>query len=51
MKSSGYKRHASFDYFREKYQLRMEDRYIIYTNDLLAEYNLVYIPVYMTALI
>ena len=34
-----------------KYQLRMEDRYIIYTNDLLAEDNLVYIPVYMTALI
>lgn len=51
VKSSGYKRHASFDYFREKYQLRMEDRYIIYTNDLLAEDNLVYIPVYMTALI
>lgn len=51
VKSSGYKRHASFDYFREKYQLKMEDRYIIYTKDLYAEDSLVYIPVYMAALI
>lgn len=51
VKSSGYKRHASFDYFREKYQLKMEDRYIIYTKDLYTEDSLAYIPVYMTALI
>ena len=34
VKSSGYKSHKSFDYLIKKYQLKMEDRYIIYTKDL-----------------
>ena len=51
VKSSGYKRHASFDYFKEKYQLKMEDRFIIYTKDFQAEDSLMYIPVYMTGCI
>ena len=34
VKSSGYTSHKSFDYLIRKYQLKMEDRYIIYTKDL-----------------
>lgn len=51
VKSSNYKSHKSFDYFLKKYQLKMEDRYIIYTKDLKYENNVMYIPVYMTMLI
>ena len=32
-----YRSHKSFDYFVKKYQLKMEDRYIIYTKDLKME--------------
>lgn len=46
-----YKSHKSFDYLVEKYQLKMEDRYIIYTKDLKFENGITYIPVYMTMLI
>ena len=31
VKSSGYRSHKSFDYLVKKYQMKMEDRYIIYT--------------------
>ena len=51
VKSSGYKSHKSFDYFKEKYQLKMNDRFIIYTKDLAFEDGVLYIPIYMTALI
>ena len=34
VKSSGYTSHKSFDYLIQKYQLKMEDRYIIYTKDV-----------------
>lgn len=51
VKSSNYKSHKSFDYFRKKYQLKMEDRYIIYTKDLKFDDGILYIPVYMTMLI
>ena len=34
VKSSNYTSHKSFDYLIKKYQLKMEDRYIIYTKDL-----------------
>lgn len=34
VKSSGYTSHKSFDYLVEKYQLKMQGRYIIYTKDL-----------------
>lgn len=30
VKSSNYRSHKSFDYFKEKYQLKMNERYIIY---------------------
>ena len=49
VKSSNYKSHKSFDYFVKKYQLKMEDRYIIYTKDLKYEDGIMHIPIYMTA--
>jgi len=52
VKSSSYKRHASFDYFKEKYSnLKMPDRYIIYTKDLRKENDITYLPIYMTGLL
>ena len=51
VKSSNYKSHKSFDYLLTKYQLKTEDRYIIYTKDLKYEEGITYIPVYMTPFI
>lgn len=51
VKSSNYKSHKSFDYLIKKYQLKVEDRYIIYTKDLKFENGIMYIPAYMTMLI
>lgn len=48
VKSSNYMSHKSFDYLIQKYQLKMEDRYIIYTKDLKYEDGIMYIPIYMT---
>lgn len=50
-KSSGYMSHKSFDYLTKKYQLKMQDRYIIYTKDLKYKDEIMYIPIYMTMLI
>ena len=43
--------HKSFDYLIQKYQLKMEDRYIIYTKDLKYQDGILYLPIYMTMLI
>ena len=51
VKSSGYTSHKSFDYLVKKYQLKMEDRYIIYTKDLKQEGGILFLPVYMTMLL
>lgn len=51
VKSSNYKSHKSFDYLLKKYQLKMENRYIVYTKDLKYEDGITYIPIYMTMLI
>ena len=51
VKSSGYTSHKSFDYLIRKYQLKMEDRYIIYTKDLKYQDGILYLPIYMTMLI
>lgn len=51
VKSSSYKNHKSFDYFKEKYQLKMNERFIIYTKDLEFKEGILYIPIYMTCLI
>ena len=47
-KSSNYKCHKSFDYFKEKYKLKLRDKYIIYTKDLNYVDDIMYIPIYMT---
>lgn len=51
VKSPGYMSHKSFDYLTKKYQLKMQDRYIIYTKDLKYKDEIMYIPIYMTMLI
>lgn len=51
VKSSSYKSHKSFDYLIKKYQLKVEDRYIIYTKDLKYEDGITYIPIYMAAFV
>lgn len=48
VKSSGYTSHKSFDYLIKKYQLKIQDRYIIYTKDLKYQDGILFIPVYMT---
>lgn len=48
VKSSNYKSHKSFDYFKEKYQIKINERYIIYTKDLEVSDGIVYMPIYMT---
>lgn len=48
VKSSGYKSHKSFDYFKEKYQIKMNERFIVYTKDLAYEDGVLYMPIYMT---
>lgn len=48
VKSSGYKTHKSFDCLLGKYQMKMEDRYIIYAKDFKYEDGVTYIPFYMT---
>lgn len=48
VKSSNYRSHKSFDYFKEKYKIKMNERYIIYTKDLEVNDGITYIPIYMT---
>ena len=48
VKSSDYKNHKSFDYLKEKYQLKMNERYIIYAKDLEWKDDILFIPIYMT---
>mgnify|MGYP002860649117 CR=1 FL=1 len=48
VKSSSYKSHKSFDYFKDKYRLKMNERYMIYTKDLSFDDGVLYLPIYMT---
>lgn len=47
VKSSGYNLHKSFDCFVNKYDIKVENRYIIYSKDLKFEGGITYIPFYM----
>ena len=47
VKSSSYKNHKSFDLFLQKYQLKTEDKFILYTKDF-KEDGIMYLPLYMT---
>ena len=51
VKSSNYMSHKSFDYLLQKYQLKCENRFIIYTKDLKYQDGIMYIPIYMTMLL
>lgn len=48
VKSSGYKTHASLDAFCAKFSSRIKNRYLIYTKDMRAESDILYLPIYMT---
>lgn len=47
VKSSNYKRHASFDEFCKKFSGRILHKYLIYTKDLSKEQDVMYLPTYM----
>lgn len=47
VKSSNYKRHASFDEFCKKFSSRILHKYLIYTKDLRKEQDVLYLPTYM----
>lgn len=47
MKSSGYKKHASLDYFCEKYADRILRKYLVYTKDYEKDQDVICLPVYM----
>lgn len=48
VKSSNYKRHASFDEFCKKFSARILHKYIIYSKDLKKEQDVMYLPTYMS---
>lgn len=47
VKSSSYMTHKSFDYFARKYPIKLEDKYIIYSKDLMFKDGVTYLPFYM----
>ena len=47
VKSSGYRRHASFDHFREKHHRRIVESYIVYSKNYDHREGVTYLPVYM----
>lgn len=47
VKSSGYKRHKSFDRFVQKYQLKAEEKFVVYAKDFKQEDGVTYLPAYM----
>lgn len=48
VKSSSYRTHKSMDHLVKKYQIKVQDQYIIYTKDLKFEDGICYVPLYMT---
>lgn len=51
VKSSSYTSHKSFDYFINRYPIKLEDRFIIYGKDLKFEDGITFIPFYMAGLL
>ena len=47
VKSSSYRTHKSLDKFFEKYDVRANERYVLYTKDLQRDGEVVYLPLYM----
>ncbi|BEU88763.1 AAA family ATPase [Selenomonas sp. TAMA-11512] len=48
VKSSGYKRHTSFDVFCRRYSAQIGEKYILCTKDMQKEGDVVFLPIYMT---
>lgn len=46
-KSSSYRTHKSLDMFFEKYDVKSNERYVLYTRDLQCEDGVTYLPLYM----
>lgn len=49
VKSSGYRAHKSLDVFFEKYDVKAQERYVLYTKDLMRDGAVVYLPMYMAS--
>lgn len=47
VKSSGYRTHKSLDCFKEKYNVKMNEQFILYTKNLKTEGSIIYLPLYM----
>lgn len=47
VKSSSYRTHKSLDKFFEKYDVKSNERYVLYTKDVQREGEIVYLPLYM----
>lgn len=47
IKSSGYKKHRSLDYFCERYSERILRKYLVYTKDYAKDKDVICLPVYM----
>ena len=47
VKSSSYRTHKSLDRFFEKYDVKSNERYVLYTKDLQRADDVVYLPMYM----
>lgn len=51
VKSSGYKAHISLDEFCKKFSSRIHKKYIAYTKDFSKDKDVLYLPMYMVALL
>lgn len=52
VKSSDYRQHKSIDYLKQKYpQIKLKDKFIIYTKNLEVKDGFTYLPVYMAGLL
>lgn len=47
VKSSSYRTHKSLDVFFQKYDVKVNERYVLYAKDLQRDGNVVYLPWYM----
>ena len=47
MKPSGYKAHKSLDCLTEKYDLKLNEKVVLYTKDVARKEQVTYLPLYM----
>ena len=51
IKSSRYQQHVSLDKFTTKFKMRISNRYIVYTKDLMEKDGVCFVPVYMAEML